>query len=587
MKKITSILALSIPLALATGCGSSSNNVADSPSQSSVPPQQVVSKEKIKLNQLGYLPVGEKIAVVPNVSSATFEIIDAATANVVYQGALTAPAAWDLADNERVKLADFTDFTVPGRYAIKVKGVEENSYPFEISSEVFTAATDALLKSYYLNRSGLEIDAAYAGKWARAAGHADTQVTVHASAASDWRPEGSYISSPKGWYDAGDYGKYIVNSGISTYTMLAAYAHFPEFYANRDINIPESGNAIPDILDEAKWNLDWIATMQDEDGGVYHKLTTLKWPGVEMPDEDQRERFVIGKTVTAALDFAATMAAASRVYKPYEATFPGMSQQWLAAAEKAWQWALANPDVIYVQPADVESGQYEDINIGDEFAWAAAELFVATKNPLYFQAFQQLKQPVLEPSWQNVSGLPYVTLLNMAKEALDDATYQGLSNELISLADGFLTQYQTNPYRVAMVEKDFVWGSNGVLMNKAMILVEAYRLTKNSAYRDAALGAVAYLFGRNPTDYSYVTGFGSKPTIAPHHRISAADNVAEPYPGMVAGGPHAGRQDGCSYPSSAPAKNYLDHWCSYSTNEIAINWNAPAIYVLTALQQDK
>src|SRR5207253_3073778 len=85
---------------------------------------------------------------------------------------------------------------------------------------------------------------------ARRCGHADERVLVHASAASPGRPEGTVISAPKGWYDAGDYNKYIVNSGITVYTMLAAWEHYPALFKDGQLNIPESGNGLPDLLDE-------------------------------------------------------------------------------------------------------------------------------------------------------------------------------------------------------------------------------------------------------------------------------------------------------------------------------------------------
>lgn len=120
-------------------------------------------------------------------------------------------------------------------------------------------------------------------------------VYIHPSAQTDKRPAGSIISSPGGWYDAGDYNKYIVNSGISTYTLLGAYEHNPEYFDTLKLNIPESNNKIPDILDEALYNIKWMLTMQDADGGVYHKLTNPNFDGFIMPDEADQKRYVVEK----------------------------------------------------------------------------------------------------------------------------------------------------------------------------------------------------------------------------------------------------------------------------------------------------
>jgi len=194
-------------------------------------------------------------------------------------------------------------------------------------------AAAAAIKAYYFNRAGIELQAEYAGRYARAAGHPDDHVLVHASAAGPGRPEGSVIASPKGWYDAGDYNKYVVNSAISVYTLLAAYEQFPEFFARQDLHIPESGNGLPDLLNEALWNLDWMLAMQDPaDGGVYHKLTNKGFDGVVMPHQANGERYVVQKTTAAALDFAAVMAQASRVFAAFDAQRPGLSARMLAAS---------------------------------------------------------------------------------------------------------------------------------------------------------------------------------------------------------------------------------------------------------------
>lgn len=90
--------------------------------------------------------------------------------------------------------------------------------------------------------------------------------------------------------------------------------------------------------------------------------------------------------------------------------------------------------------------------------------------------------------------------------------------------------------------------------------------------------------GRNGTSYAFVTGYGDKTPMNPHHRPSGADGVEAPVPGLIAGGPNPGQQDGCSYPSDIPDQSYVDDYCSYASNEIAINWNAPLVYLGNALE---
>ncbi len=565
---------------LINGCGSGTG-VSQAPAGQAGTSSGGFVSEAIRINQLGYLNTGEKIAIVPNTAATEFTLVSASDNSVVYSGQLSASMSWLPAGSENVKRAEFSDFNVAGEYFIRVNGLDSDN--FRIDETVYEALHDALLKAYYYNRSSTSLAADHAGQWARAAGHPDTSVMVHASAASSARPTGTLISSPKGWYDAGDFGKYTVNSGISVFTLLAAYEHFSDFYNNRDLNIPESGNAMPDILDEVKWNLDWLATMQDEDGGVYHKLTTLRFAGAVMPEAGTAQRYVIGKGTAASLDFAAMMAMASRIYSPYDAA---LAAQWLAQAEAAWEWALTNPNTAYRQPADVSTGAYGNRSFADEFAWAAAELFISTGNSAYLDAFKAQSLEPNVPGWPSVHALPFISLLSQGESLLDSTQLNTLRSQMLALADEIVEERLDSAYRVPMLANNFVWGSNSVAANKGMVLMQAYRETNDEKYRDATLAIVSYLLGLNPTHYSFVTGFGHLRPMHIHHRQSEADDIVEPVPGFLVGGPQNGQQDGCDYPSSSAAKSYLDDWCSYSTNEVTINWNAPFLYLLAALQAD-
>lgn len=537
---------------------------------------------RIHLNQVGFLPESGKIAVVPNIASGEFWLVDAKTGAEVLRGPLSQAQSWDPA-GETIKVADFSAFNKPGRYKIRVAEAGE-SPPFAIQENVYDPLLAAAAKYFYYNRASAPIEVEYAGQFARPAGHPDTLVYIHSSAASARRPAGTVVSSPKGWYDAGDYNKYTVNSGISTYTLLAALADFPRLFADVRLNIPESGDAVPDLLDEILWNLDWLVTMQDpHDGGVYHKLTTLKFSSEGLPHEQNARRYMVQKSTAATLNFAALMAYASVVMRDYEKQFPGRSGQYLQAAESAWAWAKKNPKLLYVQPYDVSTGAYAFANedLQDEWLWAAAELFRASSKKSYLSGIELPEKPRV-PEWGAVEGLG---LYALARQSKAGKLHQGARDLLIAMADRMVKEYWQSGYLVAMTEADFRWGSNSVALNKAIVLLSADRLRANKDYRPAARGLLDYVLGRNPTGYSYVTGFGHKSTLRPHHRIAHYDGVSPPIPGMLAGGPQPGWQDECKYPSRLPAKSYLDEWCSYSTNEVAINWNAPLVYVLAALRE--
>ena len=541
------------------------------------------AQENIRLNQLGFFPNGEKIAAVIDSDASSFEIIQ--NSSVVYEGTLLDAKYWNQSQ-ENVKIADFSELQIRGSYQLRLP-TGETSHTFRISDESIRSLASGSIKAYYFNRASTALEETFAGEFQRAAGHADDQVIVLPSAATATRPAGTVISTPKGWYDAGDYNKYIVNSGISTYTLLAAYEDYPEFYNSLNLNIPESNNEIPDILDEILWNLDWMATMQDEDGGVYNKTTHANFQGAVMPNQATATRYVVAKGTAATLDFAAVMAMASRIYKDI---LPEKSTQWLEQSQLAWTWAMEHPNIAYTNPAAesgypaVNTGGYGDNNFQDEFFWAACELAISTGESTYFSAID-LNISFGWPGWPNVETLGLLSLVTKRKEVAEQLDTTALKNKLINLSSGILNSRTTSPYLIP--NSDFYWGSNAVPANQGMLLLKAFTLTLDRDYFDAANSALDYLIGRNATGYSYVTGFGDKTPMNIHHRQSEADAIADPVPGFLAGGPNPhNTNDDCgtsAYPSSIPAKCYLDDWCSYSTNEITINWNAPLVYLSAGL----
>ena len=541
----------------------------------------------IQVNQVGFLPGSAKWAAVPETAVGTYSIVEANSGRVAYRGALSPARRWEPAQ-ETLRLADFSSFTTPGEYRVHVDGLPD-SPRFAIAPGAYAGLNAAAIRAFTYNRASIELKPGHAGAWARPAGHPDTSVLVHASAAGPGRPEGAVISAPKGWYDAGDYNKYVVNSGITTYTLLAAYEHFPAFFQHQSLNLPESGNGLPDLLNEVLWNLEWMLAMQDPaDGGVYHKLTNKGFDGVVMPHQANSERYVVMKGTAATLDFAAVMAQASRLFAPFEAQRPGLSARMLAAAKAAWGWARKHPAVAYRQPGDVHTGGYDDSEFGDEFAWAAAELYVTTRDETYLAALKLPSLPVEVPGWPNVGSLAWVTLAQHRGQLASAADRTLVEGRIAGLASKLADAWQQSAYRVAMGDRDFIWGSSAVALNQALMLIQGYRLTGERRQLDAAQAALDFVLGRNATGSSMVTGFGERSPRDPHHRPSGADGVDDPVPGFIVGGPHANQGDAkdCPrpYPSKAPAKSWLDHFCSYTTNEVAINWNAPLVYVSAALQ---
>lgn len=557
--------------------------------------------DKIRLNQVGFYPSTEKVAIVTDSLAREFFVINVATKEKVFTGELKQIGIWEYSDEYSNK-AEFTKFNKVGKYYISVPGVGD-SYPFEISNQVNLAIGKASLGFLYYQRASTALPEQYAGKWARPAGHPDDQAIVHASAATATRPEGTKINSSKGWYDAGDYNKYIVNSGISTYTLMALYEQYPKFFDTLKLNIPENTNSIPDLLDEIRWNLDWMVTMQDEDGGVYHKLTNTNFDGSVMPADATNGRYVIMKTTAATLDFAAVMAVAYRVYKKTDKAF---AEKCLTQSIAAYNWAKKNKSVIFNQGVmnqkfnpDINTGAYDDGNVTDEFQWAAIELFIATNKTAYAEDANiefTLRTEFELPNWAKVNTLGLYSLIqNRDYLPVEYApTVELVKEKLLTMATK-LQKYQANKSEFAVAmglsNGNFNWGSNSTAANQGMLLMNAYKLSGDGSYLTAAISNLDYLLGRNGTGYCYISGYGSKKVMNPHHRPSEADGIVDPVPGMLAGGPNPGQEDAgyCAgkYTTKLPAKCYIDEQCSYATNEVAINWNSPASFLILSIEASK
>ena len=500
----------------------------------------------IRRNQVGCYPQQEKVIVVEGMNPAGKVVVKTPKGNTLKPTDMR-EAVSPLSGKTRY-VVNLGDLTATGRYRVTV-GREKCD--LTVSERPYRDIAKASLRLFYLIRSGVPID--MGGAYNRPLGHPDTKVFIHPSAATEKRPAGTVISSPYGWYDAGDYNKYVVNSAFSIGLMFAAYEQLPDYFASLNTNIPESQNQTPDLLDEMMFNLRWFLTMQDpDDGGVYHKLTTPNFEGFVMPTDCKQQRYVVAKSVTATLDFAAVMADAARLFAPYQRDYPGFVAQASTMAERAYQWAKEHPQAMYNQnqlrdPA-VSTGTYADFNSRDELFWAASALYRLTGKQQYLDDAQQtLPRQFAIPSWGNVSALGAFEWL--AAGSTSFATRQLYSDMLAQLnaycdaaVQGVESSSFQSPYGNSA--RDFGWGC---LAEKcccqAFAMLYADHLQGTKKYRAYALENADYLLGRNATGYCYVTGFGDHSPMHPHHRISAADGIDAPFPGMLVGGPNPGQND--------------------------------------------
>ena len=552
------------------------------------------SSSDIRINQVGFSPQQEKTATI-DVCAADAPpcsvYILAEAGDTVWTGIASTTMLNPVSGKPR-QLVDFSALTTPGNYTIHALG---QSAKLTITDRPYRYLTRQALRAFYHQRTAMPIEEPYAEGYARAAGHPDDHVLVHPSAATDERPANTVIASPGGWYDAGDYNKYIVNSGYTMGVFLMAYEQQSAYYDTLSLNIPESSLPVPDMLAEAMYNIRWMLTMQDTDGGVYHKLTNPEFESFIRPDECRKPRYVVLKTTAAALDFAATMALAARIYAPYEHVYPDFVADATVAALRAWEWALAHPAVYYDQNAMNEqytpaviTGAYDDYDVQGEFYWAATELYLLTRDNQYRDAALAYCPAAFTPAtWGDVTELASIEWILHPQGV--EAFAADKQAALLTYLQPYLDEAESisvhrSPY--GNREEDFFWGCNSEgCCWRGVECLYAYRLTGEKKYLVNAERCLNHILGQNATGYCYVTGFGVKPTKDPHHRLSYSHPKGT-LPGFLAGGPNRMRQDaetdGVRYPKNVSAdESYLDFQPSYASNEVTINWNV-TLFALTA-----
>jgi len=304
-------------------------------------------------------------------------------------------------------------------------------------------------------------------------------------------------------------------------------------------------------------------------------------------------------TTAATLNLAATAAQAARIWKDLD---PKFSAKCLAAAQRAWAAAKANPAVFAPASDSTGGGPYDDDKLKDEFYWAAAELFLTTGDATFKSELDGY--PALDlgaegtcptsMTWQVVDNLGRISLATVGGK-LPATERDALRSQLVKLAERYLEVESKQGYRLpfAADPKDgFPWGSNSSVLNNMMILALAGDFTKDIKFANAVERGMDYILGRNAMGQSYVTGFGARPLQHPHHRFFAHQanaNFPEPPPGFVSGGPNSGLQDpyvkAAGLKGCAPEKCFLDNIEAWSANEVTINWNAPLTWTASWLHE--
>ncbi|RYY29413.1 MAG: glycosyl hydrolase [Sphingomonadales bacterium] len=576
----------------------------------------------IHLNQLGFEPGDAKIAILPDSEPVEWQLVDAA-GKTVLRGKTTPYGNDPASGSKEVQRIDFSAYTREGQgYRLTANGYR-SSGSFAIRRNLYKPLAKDALAFFYHQRAGVPIEARFVGaQWARPAGHATEMAkcfTGKDERGTEWPFCGFGMDVRGGWYDAGDHGKYVVNGGIALWTLLNAYERRPNAFPDKSLKIPEAGNNASDLLDEARYEMEWMLRMQlptgqrlrvpvgppkpvaagqnawnaapadfaeiDAGGMALQKVADRNWTALPMrPHDDREERLLYPPTTAATLNLAAVAAQCARLWTGVDDAF---AARCLTAAKRAFAAAVRNPQV-FATNSFTGSGGYGDNEVSDEFYWAAAELLVTTSEDEYAQVVQRsrhFREDVREASWPNTASLG--TLLLATRPALlPAADVKRLQNAMVAAADRFLKDADGNGYAVPYLAQDYPWGSNSGVLNRAMILATAHDLTGDAKYRVGVIAALDYVLGRNPMGYSYVSGYGQRSMQNPHHRFWARSldkTLPGPPPGVLSGGPNStNMSDDIAKKMKgkcAPQMCWADDIHAYALNEVAVNWNAPLFWV--------
>ncbi|MEM7151724.1 MAG: glycoside hydrolase family 9 protein [Myxococcota bacterium] len=577
------------------------------------PPPDYMLAPPIRVNQIGYYPGQPKRAIyrTPDTSPASWELVDEG-GSVVATGTTTVFGE-DPASGDPLHRLDFSSVNATGK-GFKLRIGEHESDAFSIDASIYARLKYDAAAYFYHNRSGIAIEMPYAGdaKWTRPAGHeSDAAVECLPELGCDYTMDVS-----GGWYDAGDHGKYVVNGGISVWTLLHYYERTAKLegdlsaVADGKFSIPEQGNGVSDLLDEVRWELEMLLGMQVPEGKkwegmAFHKLHEQKWSDMPLPPHEAKApRFLHKPSTAATLNLAAVAAQAARLWKDIDPEFSARCEK---AARRAFAAAQATPDQLAPGSDNVGGGPYEDLDVSDEFYWAAVELALTTGDAEYAKVARESKHYLAIPgptpelggqqapmNWQVVQALGTLSLAT-AKPGTTTLDVDGARGAVVKVAKSHASRVSSSGYPVP-VQTDaggtLPWGSNSLVLNSALVMGFAHDLTGEAQYLHGVIDAMDYLLGRNPMWQSYVTGYGANPLENPHHRFWAHQKDEAyplPPPGAVSGGPNSRLEDpyaqSLGLPGCPAQKCFVDHIESWSTNEVTINWNAPLFWVVAFLDE--
>lgn len=541
-------------------------------------PDDEKSYAAIKVNQNGFLSDAEKYALVTGFQEeleasegTAFEVRSAADDSVVYEGTLSLVTDFEAVDSgEKILKADFSSLAQDGEYYVWVSGISYNSPKFKIGGDIYESLLYDATRYFYYQRQGIELVEPYAEGFARE----DKTPMDNAVRSSDSSVSKTFELS-KGWHDAGDYGKYVNAGATAISDLFWTYEMFPEQIKNIELNIPESADSVPDILDEARWEVEWMLKMQDETSGGFY-------PRVQSDDDNNVKMRILkdanGCTTDDTACAAAVLAHAYLIYKDIDSAF---AQECLESAKAAWKFLEANPANI-VSP----SGPYNVTDDRGDRLWAAASLYRATADETYNTYFLSNYETfgssfTSSTSYAHTWGNMWLTayLCYMKADNVDEEASKWIKSQFENWLTVITTRYESNPWKNTVVPGNYFWGINMQVMNvpmDAIIVSDILGSSDNSKVRNMALGSLNWLLGANPMSVSYVSGYGENAIKGVFSNIYNNDGKADIPNGYMPGGPNT--YEGAAL-SRFAAKCYTTSTGDWVANEHTVYWNSALVFM--------
>jgi len=589
----------------------------------SATPSQIVSN--IHVDQFGYRENAEKIAVIsqaqegfnspdPFVPGVKYELKTWENDETVFTGDLVSWKAGEThsQSGDKVWHFDFSEYTVEGEYYVWDESNQVGSYKFSINNDVYNDVLKQAVRTFYYQRFGFAKELPYAEEgWVDGASHLGIEQDTDCRDAKNPVPSTSRNLSG-GWYDAGDFNKYMNYADETVNNLLAAYEEDPTVFTD-DYNIPESANGVEDILDEVKYELDWMLRMQESNGSCIHKVSNTCYCSSSPPSTDANIRRYLAPTISATISGCVTFSHAALVYKNHtNPTMQEYGESLKEAAVKSWDFVINNkvdiPSIAdntgFVNGA-IEDNEYQQrANI----AGAAAFLFALTGeepyqlyidsvwNSNYFHLSQWTFASIYEEHYQDAL-LYYAALPNATSKVAKEI--QNIYSNSISGSNHYgEIEKGTSPYLSYAADNVYLWGSsrNQCQQGSMYYTMSVYQLDKanSESYENAAENFIHYMHGVNPLNITYLTNmskYGAENSITQIYHGWFSEGSAKwdevgvstygPPPGFVPGGvnPNYKPDASCDCPMNPPMnqpilKSYKDWNGDYPENSWEVTENS-------------